>query len=148
MKSDRSEALASHHFLAEYSLQCAVAKTTSQKPVTFDRSALQHPLTRRWFTQCFEEELTRLHSGRCDDTVQGRSSAVNNAFLLASKRTLPTTLAQPRRPWIRSCTLGLIDERSQARRNGTFQLEKQLNVAITRSAKRDKDAWLNDLARS
>ena len=47
MRSDRSEALASHHFLVEYSLQCAVAKTTSQKPVTFDSSALQHPLTRR-----------------------------------------------------------------------------------------------------
>ena len=125
-----------------------MAKKPSQKRISFDRSALQDQATRQCFTQSFEEELARRRYGYFDQTPHALNASINDAFHVAAHATLPVTRSRAQRPWIRFQTLGLIAERSRARSGADFQLEKQLNAAITKSAKRDKDAWLNDLAGS
>ncbi|CAK0815476.1 unnamed protein product, partial [Prorocentrum cordatum] len=59
--------------------------------------------------------------------------------------TLLAVQAIPHQAWISGRTLGLIDSRSGARRNGNLLRERALNTEVKRSIKKDRDQWLTSL---
>eukprot|EP00959_Pyramimonas_sp_CCMP1952_P003781 80135-Pyramimonas_sp.AAC.1 len=65
----------------------------------------------------------------------------------AAESALPVRSVIAKRPWIRTATLDLIEQRNTARAEGQFALEASLNKQIKSAAKRDRAEWLEkDLA--
>ena len=71
-----------------------------------------------------------------------------DAFAGAAEETLCQRTVGRRRPWISQRTLGLIEERSIARRQGDRNKESSLAQSIRKSVKTDRSDWLNDLVAS
>ena len=65
----------------------------------------------------------------------------------AARHTLPLRSVVAHKPWIRSCTLQLIELRNQARLGHQSARESVLNRNIRLSAKADRREWLNDMLR-
>jgi hypothetical protein len=99
---------------------------------------LQEPYTKRNFQQVFDGEVQRLIEQHATEEIDTYNTIINEAFATAAKATIPAVSVQPRRPWIRSGTLRLIQQRNEARVATDFANEKILNEAITQSAKRDR----------
>ncbi|CAK0815797.1 unnamed protein product [Prorocentrum cordatum] len=73
------------------------------------------------------------------------SSFLSSASGNGPKETLLAVQAIPHQAWISGRTLGLIDSRSGARRNGNLLRERALNTEVKRSIKKDRDQWLTSL---
>ena len=81
------------------------------------------------------------------EDVNALSSSISKAFQSADV-VLPTIGAQQRRPWIRHVTLDLIDLRFAARGRGDAVEEVRLKMEVHKSVRKDRRAWLDDLAGS
>ena len=73
------------------------------------------------------------------------NSRITTCMHQAAQETLPIVQAAPRRAWISGRTLGLIDCRSDARRNGDLVRERTLNRQVKQSVRKDRDDWLTSL---
>eukprot|EP00959_Pyramimonas_sp_CCMP1952_P357874 7492898-Pyramimonas_sp.AAC.1 len=60
----------------------------------------------------------------------------------AAESALPVRSAIAKRPWIRTVTLDIIEQRNAARAEGQFTLEVSPNKHIRSAAKRGRAEWL------
>ena len=142
--SDRAVTLASHHFPVVATIACREEESNfrSHKRKVLDWSSLRNQQYRSGFVR----EVQSLHlptgaeTGHWDDACQRIQSA--------AERLLPAMKRRPNKPWISEGTLVLIDRKRDARTEGDWTAEKSLNKLVKQSAKKDRAAWLDKLARS
>ena len=99
--SDKSEALASHHFLLEADFDIQVAKHAQGGKEHRDISMLRDEVTSNSFTAAFAGEMQRqggIHG--CD--LNQADFRITTAFQHAAQSVLPLRSAQPKRPCCRS----------------------------------------------
>ena len=144
--SDRTAALASHHFLLRISLDAKVEKTRrAQKTERPDVASLRDKPVAALFAKRFAEKGRALLPTRPDSDAgspQVLSEVVQEAFGAAAA-TLPSYRSVPAKPWISSRTLALLDERDAARLARQWTREKELTKWIKGSARRDRSSWLD-----
>eukprot|EP00959_Pyramimonas_sp_CCMP1952_P419754 8792239-Pyramimonas_sp.AAC.1 len=70
---------------------------------------------------------------------------INPGMAPAAAVCLDRRPVQANWPWIRQCTLSLIEQRSQACVAGHVDREILLSRQIKASAKQDRESWLNDM---
>jgi hypothetical protein len=144
VRSDRWQALASHHFLLEVVVHVSVdqhdniARENKPREQRCDLAALSDPGQADKFAQCFARLCTSCPGPRLPDEF---AAHVCEALHQAGVEVLPARQAKPARPWIRGATLALIDERNAARRDKNHQLEGALNKQIKKSARVDRASW-------
>ena len=129
-------ALPSHHFLVTAEMDITVAKkaqrTRCQRP---DKGSLGDKEIAYAFRSRFESLMEAEEENLEDRDVHTRgpdwlNSRITTCMHQAAQETLPIVQAAPRRAWISGRTLGLIDRRSDARRNGNLVLERALNRQV------------------
>lgn len=148
IQSDRTEALASHHFLLEATLGVNVPKRdVVEQKWRKDRNALRNTSIKESFVHSFEAMLES--SAAMESTTAEKMSLVTvDAFNVAEKATLPFLTAKPKHDWTSSATLRLIDERSKARKAGNYQLEKALQKQLRKQSRVDRKVWVDEMASS
>ena len=145
VRSYRDEALASQHFLvvarvAGYGLG-QILNTGAKKKM--DRSLLKEASVATVFNDTFQRSLETQVRG---DDVNQLCISVANAFDAAAECLQVESVRQSRRPWITKATIEMVEARALARRDGNYDEEKRLHKLVRQSARRDRRAWLSDLA--
>jgi len=144
LHSNRYAALASHHFLVLSTLDIVLApRRADSKNTRLDWSVLQDPVTRYAFARRVETELCQASDGTV--ASNGWEEACISTMAVA-RELLPTKPKAPNKPWITTSTLELISKKQQARADHNWELEKELRKQISKAAKKDRAAWLEDLA--
>ena len=142
--SDRTAALASHHFLVQAELQVEIQKATPSAPPTRrDISALREPALANSFNELFTEHMVSHCSGE-DVSAHQLNEKMISAFRDAADRCLPEAALRPKRPWISEQTLAIIRERNDARSRGLLAQERALTQRVKASVKADRTRWLED----
>ena len=149
IRSDRWQALASHHFLVE-----VVAELNGGPADHRDSGAIaKHP---RYDFQAFQDASIRnKFAQRSHELVQeslndssGAEQVVSvfcEALHSAAAEMLPVSAAQAKKPWIQAGTLDLITSRNDARKDGDRTRELFLNKRIRKSAVCDRTLWLQNM---
>ena len=143
LTSDRSGAIASHHFPVIAAVRVNIC-TASQpgRELKRDWASLKIPYTRN----AFLEGISSATASSMDAPMDSHWKSMREAITGAASKCIPYETRKGKKPWIGSGTLALIDERNAARCADDWPLEKTLRRDIKRSARRDKSAWLNDVA--
>ena len=146
VRSDMTEALASHHFLVLAEVAQNFDKPLVKCPCAqIDRASLRNLSIRNSFQALFEESLQpkvrEKHSGSLDSV----SDCITRAFE-AAEMSLPKVAAAKRKPWISQTTLDLVERRHSAHMTRDFETERLLHSEIKKAAKTDKKRWLEELA--
>ena len=153
IRSNRKEALASHHYLVTARIAVNLAtdfgSQASHKLVAkrFDRMALKDRSISSAFVELFKEALASKSSERDSGNLNCLSECVAAAFA-AAESALPEVHTSKRKPWISQSTLDLIEQRRLARTVNDFVEEAKLHKLVKKSAKSDRKKWLEDLAGS
>lgn len=128
--SDRSRALASHHFVVLAHLQLWIPKPaarTNQAKLCI--SALRDPGTSAKFARAFANLMDdHQDNGQGDSTPSGvtlLSANISRAMFQTAAQTLPSSISVAQSPWISSRTLRLIDQRRIARQCGNHKRESK-----------------------
>jgi len=165
LASDRSGAIASHHFpvVAAVRVNICTASRPGREP-NYNWAALKASCTRDAFLSSLGQACDTFHPGECitgsvatedvssataagmDVPIESRWKSMREAITEAASRCIPHETRKGKKPWIGQGTLALIDERNAARCADDWPLEKILRKRIKQSARRDKSAWLNDVA--
>ena len=142
--------LSSHHLLLEAKLHMAVDKSHARVPERRpDLTALSACTTQQQFSAQAVGALESYEEAAPDNhNVDLAWCRLVDAFHQASERTVPKIPTAPRRPWISSGTLGLIERRNKARREDDKTEEKKLAKLIKTSVAKDRAAWLEMLTAS
>ena len=145
----REAALASHHFLVVCRLQVTVPKILQAarptKCLAWDQ--LRNCANARTFAEHFDEALRAGDRAPINGTnLDDHYRIISDAFQSAAAATLPVVQARPAKPWISSKTLQLIDKRNALRREGRRPEEVAANKEIRRSARKDRELFLNRMA--
>eukprot|EP00959_Pyramimonas_sp_CCMP1952_P414194 8678259-Pyramimonas_sp.AAC.1 len=138
VKSDRSLAFASHHFLVQATLDVDIPKSgpTGRSP-RLDPASLQRPSVAEQFVGSFVEAAA---AGPAPPGVDDHAQHVVRCLESAAEQCLDGRQAQAKRPWIRRGTLDLIELRNQARTSRQFTLEQELSRQVRQSARKDRAA--------
>ena len=125
-------------------LECVLAvdveKNHAPKTKRYDTRALHgSPLTKSRFTTYFDI-LASSYEKDDDVSLDRLAASFSKCVDDAMQATLPETLATPKRPWISSQTIDLINQRDVARASRQRVQEVTLNRRIRISAKRDRAA--------
>ena len=144
--SDRLAPLASSHFPVTAILHVDVAfhNHVRKKTLHVDWSALQEPILRRTFSDHISSKLNPDAIVDVNHFWDCACSSVAAALL----QYVPVESTKVNKPWISSRTLDLLNQRREARVNGNWNVEKQLQKEVKKSAKKDRSNWLEDLASS
>ena len=146
VRSDRREALASHHFLVEAVINVQVdehddrPERPPEKCIRHDLEALTHQPVAVAFAQKFRQLTDRDCSS--SSSVDDLAVSLCDSMHAAAESSLPARKAEPKRPWIRDGTLALIAARNAAREDRERALETRLNKQIRKSARADRGAWI------
>lgn len=124
VRSDRWQALGTHHFLLEVSVVLGLDRLKRDIRTRYDLRALRQDDVKDVFARRFAE----LAHAAVHDTSEPET--MTQSICHAAAETLPERKVQPLRPWIRSTTLSLIEERNSARNKGNRGEEKHLNEQI------------------
>ena len=141
--SDRTAALASHHFLVSCLAKAAVKKDRRQgrKQVRRSRAALGDEDVAEAFAKAFDESMR--HQAKAAD-INAACDQIGRAFEHASGKALPEEAATPQRPWIREGTQDLLKQRARARAEQDAERERDLDRRIKASVRHDRRAWLEE----
>ena len=141
--SDRSMPLASHHFPVFAHLQISVSKDerTNASHNHFSCAALLDPLAANRFADLFDKCMEDSSFSGSED-LNLKYACMVDAFKTAEAETLTKRTVKPRKPWISSMTLVLIEQRQICRQSGNRDEEAQLNKQVRASVKRDRTRWL------
>ena len=150
VRSDRWEALASHHFLVEVVADVGMEvkaggennHASRARHLVYNYRALAGADVKTRFANRFEAIASEHpHEGLdCEQLVGAFCSSIREA----ASETIPEAEICPRRPWIQNNTLKLIEERSAARKHRDRPEEIRLNTEIKKSARRDRANWISN----
>ena len=145
--SDRSAAIASHHFPVTAVLEVAIERVSQRKNRRHSLNwlALQHSDTKRKIVQDFVQRLET----NVDSSIDDRWGAICDTAHKVVQECATSLHLEPRsanKAWISIETLALIDLRNAARYSGDHIDEVRLRKDVKRSAKRDRATWLESLA--
>jgi len=147
VRSECRAPIPSHHFLVMARLALEVPKADCLRTARFDATALRSQPVAQRFAQKFRQHMD--HHNVSSQRLDSRSQDLTNAFLTAAEETLPSRNIVPKRPWISTSTLQMIEDRRHMRENGaTAEAERAMTRSIRRSAKQDREQWLTDMAGS
>ena len=146
IRSDRTAALASHHFLLVASMLCQPMVSGVCNGEQIDRGHLKDKQVAESFNTRFERYLGSRQSFRSNEDVNAVECIVAEAFTDAAQVLTSHVAAHAKRPWISGDTLKLIERRLQARMANDWQQERQIHKLVRASAKKDKRQYLTDLA--
>ena len=140
--SDRSAALASHHFPVVASLQIGIPlRAPREAAIRLNWAALAQPDVR---TEMVHQFLSLQQPS--DSDLNTRWEALRNSSLTACMETIPQRQNVANKPWISERTLSLLDEKRAARLENDWVSEKLLRRRSRNSAKKDRTAWLENLS--
>ena len=148
VRSDRWQALASHHFLLEAVLRINIEKTNGSQQFwkRCDITTLKDTCIRNNFASRFAEIAEMKRYGCNLQDAGSLNDMICTSLHDAAAQVLPAAQARRLRPWIGEATLELICSRDAARKQGHRQTELLLNKQVRGSAKNDRTKWLNDIA--
>lgn len=151
--SDRTRALASHHFLVVAEVRLGVPKMPRvAERRRLDEAALRQADVAKHFAQAFDEHMaaseTSAQTHIYPQDVNQFCARMAEAFEGAATDVLPSRAVVARRPWISDATLSLIEARNEARRLGASEREILLNKRIKAAVKTDKNSWLDSMVAS
>ena len=141
LRSSRTACLATNNYLLACAILSATKEPSKSRVLTrSDRTALRSEGTTKYFTEAFCD-----HVQTCGENYLSLESrwATTVAAVLAAEGQLPARKKAPNRPWISEETMKLIDLRMAARSLNNGEEEKRLHKLVRRSARKDKDNWLN-----
>ena len=143
--SDRSGAIASHHFPVVAAVRVDVIKRQRHvKPPKRHWAALKVPSIRDKFL----DVVVPLMSPGIEIPIDSQWESMREAIKTSAESCIPKEPKQGIKPWIGFRTLSLIEDRNAARCVGDWDHEKGLRREIKRSARKDKSTWLEELASS
>ena len=141
--SDRTRALASHHFILHASLDLQVDKQRKrQKQPRMNFAALREESIAESFRETFHSEMASF--GFAED-LNAYSNNVGMAMRAAATSTIPTIPLQPHKPWIAARTLDLIQRRNSMSSSGDSDGVERLSKDIKKSVGQDRSDWLDAL---
>ena len=147
IQSSMREAFASHHFLVEaaITLQNCSSGTSDVKQTAprQDLSAVRVDEVRQSFANAFQSMASHVLIDQ--QSLDMHSEHVIKCLHTAAEKTLPKICAKPRKPWIQTTTLELIEKRQHARIEKDWPTERRLTQQIKRQARKDRAVWTNDL---
>ena len=144
--SDLAGSIASHHFPVTAIVEAGVDRSVSKAGAKRrDWAALKCPQVRSTFISLAASAPTVAASNVCIDT---QWDVMRTSIVTAAEAVVPLKASTKRKPWISDGTLALIDERTKARLDGDWQMEKNLRKHVHRSARRDRANWLERVAGS
>eukprot|EP00973_Karenia_brevis_P054558 7581345-Karenia_brevis.AAC.1 len=137
IRSDRTCALDSHHFLVIMDIQLDIKKEKKKQnqPGHLSFEFLQNDHDR---VQSFQQDFLTAYNARDQDRHGHDNSSnlntfnqiINESMHMASVSNVPYTEYKPKRPWISEKTLKLIAERDLARTQNFYDKEKELSHLI------------------
>ncbi len=133
--SDRSQALASQHFPVISTLDVAIPKHEQRDPkLHVGCHGLNDALIAQRFAERTGSSFQALNQPCHNDSEKINAFYGNlcDSFASAASELLPPLKSQPRKPWISDASLTFIDKRNDARRQGNFDLERELTLIIKR----------------
>ena len=143
--SNMSVALASHHFLLAARIAVCVPKVVPRMPnLSYDRTALGDRCVAHSFATFFDASMEENNEEGPQD-VDLVYAKITDAFHASAEAVLPLQPLQPKRPWISSRTLALLDKRNIARREHRHLDEKALAKEVKSSVGKDRAQWLDSL---
>jgi len=149
------EPLSTHHYAVIAEVAMDLAKGSRHAPCARKEwTLLGNPAISEKFAQCFEQSLRQepadSKEGAPDvdrsEDINSMSASVASAFACAQDEVIPNVTSRPKRPWISSSTLRLIELRHQARLRNDHDTEARLCKEIKKAAKKDRQEWLTSLA--
>ncbi len=150
IETNRSMALASHHYLILVELQVEIDKRNQPCHMQdhFDVHALNDPRLASEFSASMTTCMAKLRDNNANhvSNIENMQSQFRDAYATACKHVLPVIKARPKQKWISSSTLKLIDQRNFARGECNWTLEKELHTLIRKSAACDKWQFLFNMA--
>ena len=142
--SDRSRALASHHFVVRADIYVQIPKAgaicTRRR---LDYSSLRQLPVAHKFAAAFSGAMDSLDVDTA--TIDEVESTMAQAFHSAASLVIPKLPIVARHPWISDRTMDLIQLRTEARKQGSVDGEKSLNDKVKQSVKADRSLWLEGL---
>ena len=141
VRSDRRQALATHHFHVEVVVETAPERKSDsdcqihKKARPYDLNALSNPRLRETFVArtLQLEENGEIEGSSVQQIVEKYCDLLHNA----AAEVLPKKIAEPKKPWISTETLLIISGRDEARKGGDREREVFLNKNIRQSARKD-----------
>ena len=112
----------------------------------WDRQALKDPGAANRFANAFEESMRQQRSVGATCNVNQLNGRATAAFSDAAEKHPPRLSSSKRRPWISDSTMLLVSQRLEARHAQNDAEERRLNKCVKRAARRDRKAWLSNLA--
>ena len=147
IQSDRSQALASQHFLLLSTVDITVEKFNRKDQVhRLHLRTLDDPETANRFSTAVCSDIQAVQHN--DLELDHFNQHLQSAFQKASSNILTSSKARPKHPWISDATLSFIEKRNRERARGDWRQEKQLTRIIKNSVKKDREQWLQSLAGS
>ena len=141
--SDSAAALASHHFLVQARVLIDIPRTEPRvRKKRKDHSVLRDSNVANSFAEAFCEHMGSDNDDADTESAQQLNERMTQAFSFAADRVLPEVKLLPRRPWISSGTLALIEKRNAARERGAREEELELARQVRASVKSDRSQWL------
>ena len=145
VRSDMSQALASHHFLLVTKLRLHMPKSVdARSPKRPQVSALRETSCANRFAILFDASMENA-STECDADINLMYARILDSFGTAADTVLSKQKLQARRPWISNATLVLLESRQDARHTADFEFGKSLAKEIKASVARDRGIWLDGL---
>ena len=169
VRSDRWQALATHHFLLEAvdeirSDIVGNSQDHARKKPRYDLDSLKEKQAASNFAHRFSEiasakacNIFPAEGTQSDGNLAGDSGAagdndcqklmslVTESMHAAAEETIPVITLLPQKPWISANTLNLIGQRNDARKMGNRSVEVELNKQIRKSARADRGDWLDNI---
>ena len=150
VRSDRWQALATHHFLVEV---CLEFTGTSQHDVPALTQRPRYDLTALKQVETKEQFAVRVRELECESFVSDSNcdhlvDKFCQTLHMAASETIPDKGVRARRPWIQEKTLELIASRNDARKRRDRTMEVSLNSDIRRSARLDRVRWMERIINS
>ena len=137
--------LASHHFpvIAELTLHIPHASSQQRGSAFNSASLLNEPSLQNQFACLVRESmLDSVGDVTAPHTADTLCSQLARSLHVAAKKCLPRRFKRPR---MSGTTLALLERRVVARQRRDLVIEKQLNLQIKQSVRRDRTAWLDSL---
>ena len=141
--SDRSKAIASHHFPVAAVVRVEVPKRSHAHagPSHKQWEDLKLPHVRDRFLELAQPLMSATRGSSIDSTW----ASIRDAVAIAADASVPNVGRRKIKPCISFCTFSLIDDKNGARNWGGVNLERALKREVKRSARRDKAVWLLNL---
>eukprot|EP00959_Pyramimonas_sp_CCMP1952_P206304 4314749-Pyramimonas_sp.AAC.1 len=146
LRSDILACISSHHF--PVLAQIRLVRDKGERPprrARRDWKSLQHQHVKTAFLSNVRARTGELEGASNEEAADAWGTLRRN-ICGAIEDCIPAEARSRRRPWISGNTLQLIEQRSLARQSGDIGREKSLAREIKRSARRDRAAWLRDIA--